>query len=325
MKDIQHISRPEIDDEPLCGLVLARTDVLWLIAEEDDFQFDGYRVVRAEDVSLCETTPCTWHCSAIMRGEGLLDKPPQAPDYPLEDWRGLLSGLKTAGEFVILEDEIGDAYLIGPILDVGETKVTLRYFDGAGVWEGPESMAYADITSMRFGTRYVKMHQKYIVDGKHEGAVSKAAGPSVDYRAQTVEIREDDLLIAMDDHGGMMNHIIDLKTGEVFFITEDFSVPDEDAIRESMEEDPDRYLWIDPLPSHTGFEFMEDFAAMLPEGKERETLERALERRKPFRQFKDAVHAIDGMADRWYAYHTLRMRRAAADWLESAGVDAKLV
>ncbi len=162
MSSSHKITRPNIDPNNLYGFVLQRSELLTLIAEEDDFFLDGYKIIRNSDIEICKATPSTRYCTKLMRKEGLLKEIDSFPDLDLTNWATVLSSLKRLKKFVTVEDEREEVFLIGPIRRINKLSVTVDYFDGAGKWLTQERIDYVDITSVSFDTRYISMHQKYI-------------------------------------------------------------------------------------------------------------------------------------------------------------------
>ena len=113
-----------------------------------------------------------------------------------------------------------------------------------------------------------------------------------------------ELQIALESHdGGLGLHTywFDTQTGQVIFLTEDLE--EQDELREQIEEDTDnRFVEIEPLPSHDGFRIMENFVRTLPPSRTREKLECSLGGPKPFRRFKDAVRENRKVLEKWYKF-----------------------
>ena len=156
------ISRPEIDPNCLYGFVLNTSECLTMIAEEDDFLLDGYKIIRNVDLQLCKVTATTKYCTRIMKKEGLLDNLHVFPKVDLTDWRSVFHSLKQLGTFVPVENEQDEDFLIGPIRRINKLSVSIDYFDGTGKWQEPEIIDFKDITCVSFDTRYILTHQKYL-------------------------------------------------------------------------------------------------------------------------------------------------------------------
>jgi hypothetical protein len=70
---------------------------------------------------------------------------------------------------------------------------------------------------------------------------------------------------------------------------------------------------------------MERFAASLEHGRARDALFDALDRRRPFRSFKDALAGFPDVREAWFKYQEGQLREEALAWLRSEGIDAELV
>jgi hypothetical protein len=142
-----------------------------------------------------------------------------------------------------------------------------------------------------------------------------------------------ELEMAMESGDGMMSWYLDRETGIVIGLYDDDDDDDDDddeeelrELREAIDRDEDdRYLRIPSLPSHEGFRIMEDFASAQADPRVRGALLDALDRPRPFRSFKDALAGFPEVREKWFAYHSERVREEALAWLRSEGVDAELV
>jgi hypothetical protein len=139
----------------------------------------------------------------------------------------------------------------------------------------------------------------------------------------SLKINLDDITQALTTHFDMIEggFYLDTETGDILLSTEGV---DEDDLPEDLEDNP-RYLLIDPLASHESFQIMEDFVDSLGDTKEAGRLEEALNRRKPFRQFKDTLHERTGLSDAWYAFEQKGLKRLAEEWCEDNGIKVEWV
>jgi hypothetical protein len=138
-----------------------------------------------------------------------------------------------------------------------------------------------------------------------------------------MKINLDDLTQALDTRFDMIEggFYLDTETGDVLLKTDDV---DEGDLPEDLEDNP-RYLLIDPLDSHESFQIMEDFVDSLGDTQDAGRLRDALNRRKPFRQFKDTLHEHTDLSDAWYAFEQKELARLAGEWCEANGVEAELI
>jgi hypothetical protein len=131
-----------------------------------------------------------------------------------------------------------------------------------------------------------------------------------------------ELQVALETHDaglGLHTYWFDTQTGEVIFLAEDLE--EDDDLQKQIEEDADnRFVKIEPLPSHDGFRIMEDFVRTLRPSRIREKLEWSLDGPKPFRRFKDAVHENEAVLEKWYSFHDEALARYATEWLAELGI-----
>ena len=140
-----------------------------------------------------------------------------------------------------------------------------------------------------------------------------------------ITLDTDRLVEALEDHDPLVHHYLDTQTGEIHRVNEMFeSMEEQGDLYEQMEQDPERWITIDPVPSRDAFHTMETFVAALPESEARRTLEKALAWKKPFSNFRQALRDMPELREKWFAFHRETMLGAAKEWLQDAGVDAEL-
>lgn len=107
---------------------------------------------------------------------------------------------------------------------------------------------------------------------------------------------------------------LDVRTGQVYTDEEtDPAVVGQDAAID-VEEDPDRWLRLDPAGSRDGWEDMAGFAARQHDHLLRARLERAIQGQGAFGRFRDLVHAED-LTEQWSVFSTDRRIGRARDFL----------
>jgi hypothetical protein len=154
--------RREIDPHHLYGLLVAESESLLLIQREYDFEFDGYVVIRRQDISKSFVSESNSYGEQLMRKERLWKNPAKAiRSLPLSDWKTLLTAL--SGKLVIIENERKGDFFIGPIVDCDHRAVEIHCFDGCGKWQEIERVPYRAITSVQFGCRYIRIHGRHLL------------------------------------------------------------------------------------------------------------------------------------------------------------------
>jgi Uncharacterised protein family (UPF0158) len=134
----------------------------------------------------------------------------------------------------------------------------------------------------------------------------------------------DELIAAMEDQNATW--FFDKQKGELVFDHPDL----DEKMREMMdidqlEENPERFVKVERVHPSDGFHIMQDFVETVTDEKIAEALNTALEKRHPFRQFKDTLHNYSDELTRWYAYHEARLKEVAEAWIEAEGLEITLV
>ena len=142
-----------------------------------------------------------------------------------------------------------------------------------------------------------------------------------------IKIIDSDLLELLDDNGDFRTGYLYLETGDILTIFENFYDEDEEqqVIIDQIENNPSRYITIEPIGSRESFLIMERFVATLPEGEERNLLNKALSWKKPFSNFKNAISDMPDIREKWFNFKDRQLRILAREWLEANDINAELV
>ncbi|MCQ8128458.1 UPF0158 family protein [Methylomonas rivi] len=131
-----------------------------------------------------------------------------------------------------------------------------------------------------------------------------------------LKINRTDFILALTSNAGDWDEawFLDKETGELWLNNDgDDEVPDD------LEDNP-RYLPIEAMASRDAFQIMEDFVDELGDSPEAEALQAALNGRKPFRRFKDALLDYPELRDSWFAFEETRLNRLAQAWCDEQGL-----
>src|SRR5438309_2035420 len=107
--------------------------------------------------------------------------------------------------------------------------------------------------------------------------------------ARKLPIDFEDLRIAFEDQGPDTSWVLDTSTGEVLLLSDGVEDEDLPAPREEIENDPKRFLPIEPRDSHQGWLDMEAFIATVSNAHLRELLSVAIAGKGAFHRFKDVL------------------------------------
>ncbi|HYY69306.1 MAG TPA: UPF0158 family protein [Terriglobales bacterium] len=135
-------------------------------------------------------------------------------------------------------------------------------------------------------------------------------------------IDTEEMIMALEDHGGP-RYFLDVETGEIVWVA-DPPGREEDDLAERIEDDPQRYRHIDPIPSSESFNVMAEFVDSLDNPEAQRALARALRGSHPFRRFKEALLSFPAIREKWFRYHAEAFREFVRTWLEEEGIDADL-
>ncbi|MCX7048417.1 MAG: UPF0158 family protein [Candidatus Sumerlaeota bacterium] len=134
-----------------------------------------------------------------------------------------------------------------------------------------------------------------------------------------------EIALNIENSSGDIMTVLDKETGDVIPLMEYDTLEDEKEIREKIEAEPERYPAIEPLSSSEGYRIMEDFVTSLPQSENKEALWNALQGKKPFRGFKDALFDMGSLREQWFAFHDAAMREYVKNELLHLGIEAEFI
>lgn len=143
-----------------------------------------------------------------------------------------------------------------------------------------------------------------------------------------IEIKISDLVDAIDLHSDELQVVIHVKTGEIYFISDDaicHAEAEEDDLhewqKEAMEiakhylENESDYLCLPTQNDVNEYRIMEDFVSDLEDEKMADQLLICLRGSGAFRRFKDGVVLL-GIDKEWYRFRDERYKQFAIEWCE---------
>lgn len=140
-----------------------------------------------------------------------------------------------------------------------------------------------------------------------------------------IRIDVEDLIMALDDHSGLVEWYLDRETGEVLRRSDELLGEEDEELGARIETNPGCYAPIEPLPSREAWQAMADFAAGVSDERARRSLERAVHGERPFRRFKEVLFDYPDERERWFRFKDDAYRRYAAAWLVDNDIEALLV
>jgi hypothetical protein len=131
-----------------------------------------------------------------------------------------------------------------------------------------------------------------------------------------LKINRTDFILALTSNAENWDEawFLDKETGELWLNNDGV-----DEVPDDLEDNP-RYRQIEAIAPHDAFQIMEDFVDELGDSPATEALQAALNGRKPFRRFKDALLDYPELRDRWFAFEETRLNRLAEAWCDEQGI-----
>ncbi len=167
-KNVQ-IDRDLEQDPSVSGYVLAVGDELALLHTFDDFEPDGYMLIRMDDVEDVVRGDEEKHWDTMLEGEGLLGGLDTDFEIDLCSWEAAIADVhERFGPMIVEcedrdEDEDEETSYVGRVSEITDRSVVLETVDGTGRWDDePEEIPFMDITAVQFGTPYLERFWKYV-------------------------------------------------------------------------------------------------------------------------------------------------------------------
>lgn len=146
--------------------VLDCANGLALIHTFDDFEPDGYAIIRERDIVSVRQGEYEAFWDRMLEGERLLGGLDAAPQIDLSSMSMAIASAADLYPFLAIQcededEDIQDFYFASPSM-ISRSHVHLRCVDGLGRWEEPEPVPLEDITLVEMGTPYLTRFARYV-------------------------------------------------------------------------------------------------------------------------------------------------------------------
>ena len=142
-------------------------------------------------------------------------------------------------------------------------------------------------------------------------------------KKKTLKIGLDELYDAMENSSYEVEYYLDLKTGEILFVSQGMDDAVTGKLKIQIGEELDRYELIPKAESYEGYRDMQAFIATVEDDHLSELLEVAINGKGAFRRFKDVLLNYPEERERWFQFKDDRMKERALEWLDD--IDVTLV
>lgn len=131
-----------------------------------------------------------------------------------------------------------------------------------------------------------------------------------------------ELMDAFDDCRIGDEFYLDVKTGELLRVSDEFMERDEtEKIYERLDSEPERYLSIPTESSREGYQDMVAFTESLEDENLKEKLWIALDGKGAFRRFKDVLLNYPEKREEWFKFQDERLEKRVREWLEENEIE----
>jgi len=131
-----------------------------------------------------------------------------------------------------------------------------------------------------------------------------------------------ELMDAFDNCRIGYEYYLDMKTGGLFYLSDEFTMLDEiEKIYDKMDSERERYLSIPTESSREGDQDMVAFAESLKDENLKEKLWIALNGRGTFRRFKDVLLGYPEKRQEWFEFKDKRLEERVIQWLEENEIE----
>ena len=131
-----------------------------------------------------------------------------------------------------------------------------------------------------------------------------------------------EIAFAMQMNSYDLSNYLKIDTLEVVFITDPFYNDDENIqkVKEDIDNNPENYLYIEPVSSNEAFCLMEDFSESIEDKELQNKLFNALNRRRSFGNFKNILQYYPQYLEKWYKFRDEYYENLAKMWLKENNI-----
>jgi hypothetical protein len=161
----------KINAEKSSGYIVDFSERFVILQEIIDFNLCGYLIFTIDSIEDISFKNKDKYYDKIMQLEGLKNQVSNKYKLELSNWSTVFNSIKSWGFNVIIENENPEdkSFDIGPIMDVTNTSVSIRYFNAFGFKdEESTEISWNLITMVKFDDRYANIFGKYLRERKRK-------------------------------------------------------------------------------------------------------------------------------------------------------------
>lgn len=151
--------------------VIKYNEKFLMIADTCDYEYDGYVIVKWENIEEIEYNERAIFESKIIKNENGKPNIVNVIDIKLDSYKTIFNYFLDKNENITIycdncsekyvDEDTTTALNIGKIIEVKDDYILFKRFDGVGKWYPENKIYYSDISEILFGDRYTRIMSKY--------------------------------------------------------------------------------------------------------------------------------------------------------------------
>lgn len=151
--------------------VIKYNEKFLMIADTCDYEYDGYIIIKWENISEIEYNERAVFESKIIKNENGKPNTDNVIDIKLDSYKTIFTYFFDRNENITIYcDSCSEKYVdenttttlnIGKIVEVCDEYIRFNRFDGLGKWYPENKIYYKDISQILFRDRYTRIMSKY--------------------------------------------------------------------------------------------------------------------------------------------------------------------
>ncbi len=141
---------------------------------------------------------------------------------------------------------------------------------------------------------------------------------------EKIKIDAQMLIAALQDNSIGMNYYLNLKTGQIETLIDDY-FPENEEVEAEIENKYENFVQIFPIPSYVTYNIMVKFTEQIENDDVKNRLFEVLNARKPFYNFKATLWDYLDIRTKWFEFRDKKWNALAKEWLIDHQINGELV
>ena len=151
------------------GIIFAQSENFIIMSDCQDFNFDGFVLIRKKDISKVAHTDSQIFFKKVLEKENIIQsivEKYKLLELEFIDFKHIFEYVRNKNIALIIECNYGkeDDFFIGPITDINDKKVKIKFLSTQGHLDmRPTSVKLKKITIVKINSPYTDIYYKYAV------------------------------------------------------------------------------------------------------------------------------------------------------------------